>query len=57
MTFPNAMRLLSALFLTVTLFVLSGGPLLAQDTAEERDLLYVANQGEASVAIIDMASQ
>jgi len=57
MTFPNAMRLLSALFLTATLFVLSAGPLLAQDTAEERDLLYVANQGEASVAIIDMASQ
>ncbi|NBC01902.1 MAG: beta-propeller fold lactonase family protein [Bacteroidetes bacterium] len=57
MNFPIAMRLLSVLFLTVTLFILSAGPLLAQDTAEERDLLYVANQGEASVAIIDMASQ
>ena len=53
----TAMRLLSALFLTVTLFALSAGPSPAQDTTEERDLLYVANQGEASVAIIDMAAQ
>lgn len=50
------MRLLSALFLTVSLFVFTVGSSLAQDATGERDLLYVANQGEASVAIIDMST-
>ena len=50
------MRLLPALFLAVALFAFTAGSSLAQDAAEERDLLYVANQGEASVAIIDMST-
>ncbi|NBB85911.1 MAG: YncE family protein [Bacteroidetes bacterium] len=57
MNSDTTMRLLSVFFFSVTLFALSAGPSPAQDTTEERNLLYVANQGEASVAIIDMASQ
>lgn len=56
MNFHTAMRLCSIFFLTVTLLALSAGSALAQDAAGERDLLYVANQGEASVAIIDMST-